>query len=105
MGLVAPWHADSPWTRDRTTVPCIGRQILIHWTTREFLDIYFIYFWMVEVQDQGASTAGVLVKALFPVTSLHGLSVVHCTQKYLVSLPLHKVINLIMGGLYPHILI
>ena len=27
-GLVAPWHVGSSQTRDRTCVPCIGRQIL-----------------------------------------------------------------------------
>lgn len=27
-GLVAPWRMESPWTRDRTCVLCIGRQIL-----------------------------------------------------------------------------
>ena len=35
MGLVAPRHVESSWTRDRTLVPCIGRWILNHWTTRE----------------------------------------------------------------------
>ena len=105
-GSVAPRHAGSPWTWDRTPVTCIGRQILIHWTTREFPDIYFTYFWIVEVQDQGASAAGVLVKSLFLVMSSHGLSLVHCTQKEIpVSLPLHKVINLIMGAVpsNPHL--
>ena len=33
-GLVALQHVESFWTRDRTCVPCIGRQILNHWTTR-----------------------------------------------------------------------
>ena len=40
--LVAPRHVGSQFpdqgsnpTRDRTRVPCIGRQILYHWTTRE----------------------------------------------------------------------
>ena len=28
------WDLSSP-TRDRTRVPCIGRRILYHWTTRE----------------------------------------------------------------------
>ena len=28
------WHVGSSWSRDRTHVPCIGRQILNHWTTR-----------------------------------------------------------------------
>ena len=34
-GLVAPLHVGSSWTRDRTRVPCIGRQILNHCATRE----------------------------------------------------------------------
>ena len=36
MGLVTPgmWDLSSP-TRDRTRVPCIGRWILNHCTTRE----------------------------------------------------------------------
>ena len=36
-GLVATWHVGSSRTRDGTCVPCIGRQILNHWTTREVL--------------------------------------------------------------------
>ena len=35
MGLVALWHVKNSWARDRTCVPCIGRWILNHWTTRE----------------------------------------------------------------------
>ena len=34
-GLVAPWHVGSSWTKARTCVPCIGRRILNHCTTRE----------------------------------------------------------------------
>ena len=33
-GLVARRHVQSSWTRNRTCIPCIGRWILIHWTTR-----------------------------------------------------------------------
>ena len=33
----APRHVGSSGTRDRTAVPCIPRQILNHWTTREAL--------------------------------------------------------------------
>ena len=33
-----PWHVESSWTRDRTHVPCIGRWILNHQTTREVLN-------------------------------------------------------------------
>ena len=35
IGLVAPWHVEHSRTRDRTHIPCIGRQILIHCTIRE----------------------------------------------------------------------
>ena len=35
MGLVALWDMASSQTRDWTHVPCVGRQILIHWTSRE----------------------------------------------------------------------
>ena len=35
MGSVVLQYVSSPWTRDRTGVPCIARQILNHWSTRE----------------------------------------------------------------------
>ena len=35
IGLAAPQHVESFWTRDQTCVPCTGRLILIHCTTRE----------------------------------------------------------------------
>ena len=38
MGLVAPRHVGSSQTRDLTCVPCIGRQILSIWATREVLE-------------------------------------------------------------------
>ena len=38
------WDLSSP-TRDRTCVPCLGRQILYHWTTRE---VPYTYFWSVD---------------------------------------------------------
>ena len=34
-GLVAPRHLGSSWARVQTQVPCIGRQIPIHCTTKE----------------------------------------------------------------------
>ena len=45
MGLVAPQHVGSFPTRAQTLVPCIGRHILNHCTTREVLlfSIYFIF--------------------------------------------------------------
>ena len=36
-GLVAPQHVEFSQTRDRTSVPCIGRQILDHWITKDVL--------------------------------------------------------------------
>ena len=35
MNLAAPLHVQSSWTIHRTHVPCIGRQILIHCSTRK----------------------------------------------------------------------
>ena len=40
-GLVAPQHVGSSWTRARTCVPCIGRQILNHCATREVPQLPF----------------------------------------------------------------
>ena len=34
-GAQPPWHMESSQTSDRTYVPCIGRWILNHWTTRD----------------------------------------------------------------------
>ena len=42
LGLAALRHVGSSWTRDRTRVPCIGRQILYHWATRGALNIHFL---------------------------------------------------------------
>ena len=35
--LVPLWCVGSSWVRDGSCVPCIGRWILNHWTTREIL--------------------------------------------------------------------
>ena len=35
QGLVGPWYVGSSPTRDHSLVPCIGRQILNQWSTRE----------------------------------------------------------------------
>ena len=43
MGPVAPWHVGSSQTRARTRVPCIGRQILNHCTTREAQGLINLY--------------------------------------------------------------
>ena len=44
-GSIAPQHVGSFWCRDQTCVPCIGRQTLNHWATREALKgLYLISF-------------------------------------------------------------
>ena len=43
MGLVAPWHVESSWTRDWPSLSCTGRQILNYWTTREV--------WLIHSKD------------------------------------------------------
>ena len=42
MGLVALRHVGSSRTRDSTSVPCIDRQILNHWTTGKSLIVVLI---------------------------------------------------------------
>ena len=42
-GLVALQLVGSSQTRNRTHVPCIGRQILKHCTTREVPDLFFFF--------------------------------------------------------------
>ena len=40
-GLVALQHVGLLWSRDRTHVPCIGRWILNHWTTKKVPHLLF----------------------------------------------------------------
>lgn len=40
-GSVAPQNAESSWTRDQTSDPCIGRWVPIHCTPKEVLCNYF----------------------------------------------------------------
>ena len=44
---VAPWHTGSSQTRDRSSVRCIGRQIINHWTIREalVLSLKYVHQW------------------------------------------------------------
>ena len=42
-GLVILWHVVSSQTRDWTSVPCIARWILNHWTTREVPSLYLFH--------------------------------------------------------------
>ena len=41
LALAALQHWEPSWTRDQTRVPCIGRWILIHYTTRKVLATFF----------------------------------------------------------------
>ena len=41
--LVALWHVESSWARDRIGIPFIGRWILKHRTTKEIPNIVFLY--------------------------------------------------------------
>ena len=41
MGLAAVRHMESSLTRGQVHVPCIGRQVLSHWTTREVQTLVF----------------------------------------------------------------
>ena len=59
MGFIAPQHVGSSWTRARTSVPCIGRWILNHCTTREPLNWFLKPF----ITD----TLGLKSAILFPV--------------------------------------
>ena len=50
MWLLSTRHVGSSWIRDRTCVPCIGRPVCNHWTTREvpicqFLNWVFKALW------------------------------------------------------------
>ena len=55
-GLVVLWHVESSWTRDRTHVPCIGRQILNHQITRGSLLLPFKNGFLIYVQGQATIT-------------------------------------------------
>ena len=48
-GLAAPRHVESFQTRDWTHVPCTGRQIPKHWTTKEVLFLFLIFVSIISV--------------------------------------------------------
>ena len=61
-GFVAPWHVGSSRTRARTRVPCIGRWILNHCTTKEVPSV-------IVLRDIGRERVLKAVKA-FPIPVL-----------------------------------
>ena len=44
MDLLALWHGGSSQARDQTHDPCVGRQILSHWTTWEVPSLNFLIY-------------------------------------------------------------
>ena len=48
-----PRIVESSWTRDRTHVPCTGRWILIHGTTREVPIVIFFFFFFGHMSLMG----------------------------------------------------
>lgn len=47
VGPIASRHVESSWTGDRTYVPCIGRQVPIHFSAREVLPPRPESFWLL----------------------------------------------------------
>ena len=43
MGLVTLQHVESSPARERTCVPCVSRHVIIHGTSREVLDLLFLF--------------------------------------------------------------
>ena len=73
---------ESSWTRDWTHVPCIGRCILIHFTTREVLSHYFfshsLLLWFHSIHCSS------LWCTLFPLLSIF-LSFSFCSSNWILS--------------------
>ena len=86
MGLVAPHHMgpcfpNQEWTR----VPCIGRQVLSHWTTREVPHHQFLNSARAPRMEFSKSTSLTLFSSfpsLFPFGNLLTLSCLLNTPRY-----------------------
>ena len=70
-----PWLLHSMWnppcTRDQTRVPCVGRQILNHWTTREAP----VYLFFGLVSKECANVNKYFIKSV-----LTGSSILFCSE-------------------------
>ena len=78
--LVAPRHVGSSRTRERTRVPCIGRQILNHCTTREVPSVQFLYSSRYSCSSWLSLSLSLSVLEHLPLsycTILHGFSMHH----------------------------
>ena len=67
-GLVALRHVESSWIRDQIHVPCIGRRILCHWTTREIC-LIFSHNW-TEIIDLGRGEVTGVKQAFHHIVSI-----------------------------------
>ena len=53
LGFIScvPRYVETSWTRDQIQAPCVGRQILYHWATREALLYFFCIVWLLYNKD------------------------------------------------------
>ena len=82
-GLVVPQHEGSPRTRDQTRVPCTGRQIHNHCTTRE---VPRAHFFLTELQ---VSPNPALINYLslgFPTSHPHSVICCECSLCFSLNL-------------------
>ena len=68
-GLIALRHVRSSWTRARTCVPCIGRQILNHCTTREARSFFLLICYSTLKGKDLNSLSVMYVSNIFPSLS------------------------------------
>ena len=80
MGLVAPWHKGSSGTRDQTCVPCIDRQILNHWTTRD-IPQYMFFNTMLELPNLSIKMPVVLENCWVSIEETLGFEFEICPQE------------------------
>ena len=72
-GPVALWHVGSSQTRARTRVPCIGRQILNHCTTRE-ARVLIILFHIVQRTKSATKNVAIKFLALMAASGVNYVS-------------------------------
>ena len=82
-GLVAPRPVGFSRTRARTHVPCIGRQILNHWTTREVLgfSLFEEALLVFEAQDPNLEWYTKVAAAVQNAIQCYAVSAIHDKKK------------------------
>ena len=121
MGLTAPWHVGSSRTRAQTRVPCTGRWILNHCTTREVLICLFLSLFdsqlsefpgrfcpIMSVTLQPPTLAEVQLSQIFLLSSNHPSTfqlpgLCYCSHLSFPSspcgfIPLKEILNYLFGG-------